>query len=41
MLFRSMAKEILAAWLDTPRGDKGTDGVNRLKEVEKRYLKER
>ena len=39
LLSTDMAKEILAAWLDTPRGDKGTEGVNRLKEMEKRYLK--
>jgi ribose 5-phosphate isomerase B len=31
-----MAKEILAAWLDTTPGDKGTDGVRLLAEVERR-----
>jgi ribose 5-phosphate isomerase B len=33
-----MAKEIVAAWLDTPPGEKGADGVARLAQVEARHL---
>lgn len=32
-----MAKEILAAWLDTQPGDKGAEGVKRLTEVDARH----
>jgi ribose 5-phosphate isomerase B len=35
-LSQDMAKEILAAWFDTPPGDRGEDGVRRLAEVERR-----
>lgn len=38
LLSTDMAKEILAAWLDTPRGDKGSDGVDRLRAVESRHV---
>lgn len=34
-----MAKEILAAWFDTPPGDRGADGVARLRAVEARYAR--
>jgi ribose 5-phosphate isomerase B len=34
-----MAKEILAAWFETPRGDKGAAGVALLGEVERRYAR--
>jgi ribose 5-phosphate isomerase B len=34
-----MAREILAAWFDTPPEDRGTQGVARLAELESRYLK--
>ena len=34
-----MAKEILAAWFDTPPGERGADGVARLLEVERRHLR--
>ncbi|WP_394824776.1 RpiB/LacA/LacB family sugar-phosphate isomerase [Pendulispora albinea] len=32
-----VAKEILAAWFDTPAGDRGAAGVTRLAEVEQRH----
>lgn len=32
-----MAKEILAAWFDTPPGDRGQDGVDRLRAVDDRH----
>lgn len=32
-----MAKEILAAWLDTPAGEKGADGVARLTAIDARH----
>jgi ribose 5-phosphate isomerase B len=35
-----MAKELLAAWLDTPPGDKGSVGVARLTEVEARAYRD-
>jgi ribose 5-phosphate isomerase B len=35
-LSQDMAKEILAAWFDTPPGDRGAEGVRRLAEVERR-----
>ncbi len=38
LLSTDMAKEILSAWLDTPAGDKGSDGVTRLRGVESRHL---
>jgi ribose 5-phosphate isomerase B len=34
-----MAKEILAAWLDTAPGDRGRDGVDRLLSVDARHRK--
>jgi ribose 5-phosphate isomerase B len=34
-----MAKEIVAAWLDTDPGDQGSEGVARLAEVEARHRK--
>jgi ribose 5-phosphate isomerase B len=34
-----MAKEILAAWFDTPAGDRGADGVARLLAVDARHRK--
>jgi ribose 5-phosphate isomerase B len=37
MLSDDMAKEIVAAWLDTDRGDKGTEGVARLRAVDDRH----
>jgi ribose 5-phosphate isomerase B len=35
-----MAKEMLAAWFDTPAGDKGDEGVALLREVEARARKD-
>ena len=32
-----MAKEILAAWLDTPPGERGADGVARLDALDRRH----
>lgn len=32
-----MAKEILAAWLDTDPGDRGSDGVQKLADVDARH----
>lgn len=37
LLSQDVAKEIVAAWLDTPPGDKGADGVARLAQVESRH----
>jgi ribose 5-phosphate isomerase B len=36
LLSGDMAREILAAWLDTEPGDRGADGVARLRRVEAR-----
>lgn len=36
MLSDDMAKEILAAWFDTDPGEKGSDGVDRLRRVEEK-----
>lgn len=36
-LSEDMAKEILAAWLDTEPGDRGADGVARLAAVDARH----
>ncbi len=38
LLSADMAREILAAWLDTEPGDKGKDGVERLRGVEARRI---
>jgi ribose 5-phosphate isomerase B len=38
LLSADMAGEILAAWLDTEPGDKGKDGVERLRRVEARRI---
>jgi ribose 5-phosphate isomerase B len=38
LLSDDMAKEILAAWLDTDPGDKGIAGVDLLRAVERRHL---
>lgn len=35
-----LAREILAAWFDTPTGDRGAEGVMRLMAVEERQLEE-
>jgi ribose 5-phosphate isomerase B len=40
LLSTDMAKEILAAWLDTEPGDKGSEGVEKLREVEGRHLRD-
>lgn len=37
-LSEDMCKEILSAWFDTPPGDRGADGVQRLLEAERRHL---
>lgn len=37
LLSDDMAKEILAAWFDTPPGDKGVAGVRRLEAVDARH----
>jgi ribose 5-phosphate isomerase B len=37
LLSQDMAKEIVAAWLDTPPGEKGVEGVARLAKVEGRH----
>ena len=34
-----MAKEILAAWLDTDPGDRGADGVRRMNALDQRHRK--
>lgn len=34
-----MAKEILAAWFDTERGERGSDGVKLLRDVERRHVR--
>jgi ribose 5-phosphate isomerase B len=39
LLSTDMAKEIVTAWLDTPPGEKGADGVERLRQVEARHRK--
>ena len=36
-LSADMAKEILAAWLDAPRGTEGDDGVRRLEAIDARH----
>jgi ribose 5-phosphate isomerase B len=38
-LSTDMAKEVLAAWLDTEPGTQGSDGVERLKSVDQRHRK--
>jgi ribose 5-phosphate isomerase B len=38
LLSGDMAREILVAWLDTEPGDKGSEGVERLRRVEARRL---
>ncbi len=38
LLSSDMAREILQAWLDTPPGDKGAEGVARLRQVEARHM---
>jgi ribose 5-phosphate isomerase B len=38
-LSTDMAKEMLAAWLDTEPGTQGSDGVDRLKSVDQRHRK--
>ncbi len=37
LLSADVAREILDAWLDTAKGDKGSTGVDRLREVEARH----
>lgn len=37
LLSPDVAKEILAAWLDTDPGDRGADGVSRLAAVDERW----
>src|SRR5215813_7241909 len=37
LLSADLAKEIVAAWLDTPPGPQGEDGVRRLGEVDARH----
>jgi ribose 5-phosphate isomerase B len=37
LVSQDVAKEIDEAWLDTPVGDKGSGGVERLKRVEERH----
>jgi len=39
LLSADMAKEIVTAWLDTAPGERGADGVERLRRVEARYRK--
>jgi ribose 5-phosphate isomerase B len=39
LLSADMAKEIVTAWLDTPHGEQGAEGVERLRGVEARYRK--
>jgi ribose 5-phosphate isomerase B len=41
LLSQDMAKEIVAAWLDTPAGDQGAAGVERLRAVEARHRRAR
>ncbi len=36
-LSADMAEEILAAWFETPLGDRGAEGVERLRAVESRH----
>ena len=38
LLSDDMAKEVLQTWLDTAPGERGADGVERLREVERRHL---
>jgi ribose 5-phosphate isomerase B len=38
-LSTDMAKEMIAAWLDTDPGDQGENGVRRLQEVDARHRK--
>jgi ribose 5-phosphate isomerase B len=40
-LSQDVAKEILAAWFDTDRGDKGAEGVRALGEIEERWRRGR
>lgn len=37
LLSQDVAREIVEAWLDTERGEKGVAGVERLREVEARH----
>jgi ribose 5-phosphate isomerase B len=37
LLSDDMAKEILAAWFDTPPGERGVEGVRHLEELDRRY----
>jgi ribose 5-phosphate isomerase B len=37
LVSQDVAKEIVEAWLSTPLGDKGADGVERLRRVEERH----
>jgi ribose 5-phosphate isomerase B len=37
LLSDDMAKEILAAWFDTPAGEKGSEGVKKLEQVDARH----
>jgi ribose 5-phosphate isomerase B len=37
LVSQDVAKEIVEAWLSTPRGEKGADGVERLRRVEERH----
>lgn len=37
LLSPDLAKEILAAWFETDTGDRGSDGVARLKSIEARH----
>ena len=39
LLSDDMAKEILAAWFDTPPGEKGSEGVEHLAAVDARHRK--
>ena len=39
LVSNDMAREILEAWLDTQPGDKGAEGVARLRAVEARHLR--
>jgi ribose 5-phosphate isomerase B len=39
LLSNDMAREIVEAWLDTAPGDRGAEGVERLRAVEARHLR--